>query len=368
MEMKSCLITNSGINKTSGGGVVGFNLLASLGKCTKVARVLSTDLPDGATDYSINPIHYGYNQTEPWKNSPFLMDYFAETLLPDDADLFVFYGDPFNQTVQKIRDRYMSKIVSDLAPHNISLSREEHLANGAQYPYPHLTEKLLWSWYSHHLKQSDVVITHSKISADYIKNQAGLSNNPVCIPHGCYVPDSIPPLPEVFTPGYFGAFGFDKGVQHLMAAWIGFISPDKATLHLAGNKGLNLMENIKNLFTIYDFVPDIGDFYKNINVGIYPSVTEGFGIPALECMSYGRPIITTPGCGVSELITDGKEGFIIPIRDPKAIREKMLYFIDNPVEIKRMGAEARKTATNYSWETVQDAYITIYKELLQYDR
>lgn len=368
MEQKSCLITNSGINKTSGGSVVGFNLMESMMQCTDLVRILSTDAgtayvpePD---HYSINACHYGYNKDQPWLNPPFLMDYFASEFLPEYVDLVQFYGDPFLHTAQKLKDKYICPIVSDLAPHNIKLSQEEHLANGATYPFVHLTDPALWKIYSGHLKLSDVVIVHSKISADYIKKQAGLSIDPVVIPHGCYISDSIPPLPEVFTPGYFGAFGFDKGVQHLMTAWVGFKYLPSVTMHLGGNKGVNLQDNMKFLFTIYGYLPNVGDFYKNINVGIYPSITEGFGIPALECMSYGRPIITTPGCGVSELITDGKEGFIVPIRDPKAIREKMMYFIDNPAEIKRMGAEARKTATNYSWSTIQEAYIAIYKELL----
>lgn len=364
--MKSCLITNSGINKNTGGGVVGFNLMESLQKCTKLERIISTD-PAGSqqNQYSINPSYYGYNDKEPWKNPPFLMDYFAETLLPDEADLFVFYGDPFNQTVQKIRDRLTSKIVSDLAPHNISLSREEHLANGAQYPFPHLTDKLLWSWYSHHLKQSDIVVTHSQAGAEYIKNQAGLSNPPVVIPHGCYLPNPpIPSLPGVITPGYFGQFGFDKGVQHLMTAWIGFPLAEKTTLHLGGNRGLQLQENIKKYFTVYDFVSDIGDFWKNVSIGVFPTITEGFGIGALESLAHGRPIITTEQCGVSELITDGCEGFVIPIRSPQAIRDKLQYYWDNPSEVVRMGRNARETAMKYTWENIQQQYIQLFKGLL----
>jgi Glycosyltransferase len=56
-----------------------------------------------------------------------------------------------------------------------------------------------------------------------------------------------------------------------------------------------------------------------------------------EAMARGLPIITTKNAGSFELIEEGKEDFVIPIRDTKSLREYILYFYDNPSEVKRMG-------------------------------
>jgi glycosyltransferase involved in cell wall biosynthesis len=53
---------------------------------------------------------------------------------------------------------------------------------------------------------------------------------------------------------------------------------------------------------------------------------------------------------MADLIKDNKEGFVIPIRDVEAIKEKILYFYNNPNEIKRMGINAHKLAQDYTFE------------------
>jgi len=84
-----------------------------------------------------------------------------------------------------------------------------------------------------------------------------------------------------------------------------------------------------------------------------------------EAMARGLPVITTKNVGSSELIENGKEGFVIPIRDVKSLRECILYFYDNPSEIKRMGKNSFEKITKYTWGRYGNNLIEIYKEILQ---
>ena len=71
---------------------------------------------------------------------------------------------------------------------------------------------------------------------------------------------------------------------------------------------------------------------------------EGLPRTILEAMSIGRPIITTnaPGCG--DTVDHGRNGFLVPAKDPGTLAEVMEKFIQNPELIKKMGKESRKIA------------------------
>jgi len=380
--MNSILITNSGINSVSGGGVVSLNLLQALQAVSDVKLILSNqrfenDNYNGLPAFSINPLDFGY--APPWRTSPFLMDYIASLHLPDltpthmyssgyaydepPIQLCITYSDPFGITVEKLKQKGV-KVICDLAPHDIALSQEEHIKFTGQYNYPHLTNPKLLHAYLKHLRIANAVVTHSKKSSQYIKETAGLTELPTVIPHGCYIPETIPPFPDKFMPSYFGAIGHDKGVIYLINAIIN--CPPGMQLLIGGSMAQNFKveDEFMHRFRITGFVENLYDFYKQASVYIQASVTEGFGLTVLDAASYGRPVICAEGAGVAELITDGREGFVVPIRDIQAISSKIQYYYDNPSEIRRMGQNARKLAERYSWTKIKEEYINLFQKVL----
>src|SRR3546814_8268371 len=61
-------------------------------------------------------------------------------------------------------------------------------------------------------------------------------------------------------------------------------------------------------------------------------------------MSTGRAIITTDAPGCREPVTQGQNGFLVPVRDPTALAEAMLRFVRDPALAIRMGAQSRLIA------------------------
>ena len=59
-----------------------------------------------------------------------------------------------------------------------------------------------------------------------------------------------------------------------------------------------------------------------------------------QAMACGVPVIATENTGAADLFTDGVEGFIVPIRDAGAIREKILALYENPAMREQMGEAA----------------------------
>lgn len=89
----------------------------------------------------------------------------------------------------------------------------------------------------------------------------------------------------------------------------------------------NLKENVQLLGLITG--EKKVDFFMKGNVLILPSYREGQPIVILEAMSAGLPIIATDVGSIAETIIDGKNGFIVPIGEPKAIAEKILLLYKN---------------------------------------
>ncbi len=77
-----------------------------------------------------------------------------------------------------------------------------------------------------------------------------------------------------------------------------------------------------------------------------PSLVEGCALVQQEAMSCGLPIIITPNTGGNHLIEDGKQGFIVPIRAPEKIAEKIDWFAEHRDETVQMGEEARRKANH----------------------
>lgn len=91
-------------------------------------------------------------------------------------------------------------------------------------------------------------------------------------------------------------------------------------------------------------VDDVLEWIAGSHVFVLPSYREGFPRSTQEAMSIGRAVITTDVPGCRETVVDGKNGFLVPPWDVDALAKKMLYFIEKPQEIKRMGDESYRLA------------------------
>lgn len=89
--------------------------------------------------------------------------------------------------------------------------------------------------------------------------------------------------------------------------------------------------------------------YEDSNVFILPSFAEGMAQVGIEAMACGLPVICTYNSGLSDLIIEGQNGFIIPEGDLDALANKMQWFIDNSEKINDMGIVAKESAKYYSW-------------------
>lgn len=89
---------------------------------------------------------------------------------------------------------------------------------------------------------------------------------------------------------------------------------------------------------------DVRPYIEDCSVYVLPSYREGMPRSVLEAMSMGRPIISTDAPGCRETVEEGVNGFLVPVRDSKALAGAMERFIEKPELIKKMGEESRRIA------------------------
>ena len=91
-------------------------------------------------------------------------------------------------------------------------------------------------------------------------------------------------------------------------------------------------------------VDNVKDWIASSHVFVLPSYREGVPRSTQEAMAIGRPVITTDVPGCRETVVNGVNGFLVERWNPQALVEKMLYFIEHPEQIEKMGYEGYKIA------------------------
>ena len=98
---------------------------------------------------------------------------------------------------------------------------------------------------------------------------------------------------------------------------------------------------------------------------VLPSLAEGFGHVILEAMSSGLPVLTTTSTCAPDVMQHGKHGFIVPIRDSKALVEAMTWGRQHRSQLYQMGQAAAAHARQFTWERFRKGIVVAYKEMIR---
>jgi len=88
------------------------------------------------------------------------------------------------------------------------------------------------------------------------------------------------------------------------------------------------------------------EWYRQADVFVLPTLSDGFALTQLEALAHGVPLITTPHCG--RVVEEGKTGFIVPARDASALLNAITRFVRNPDLAGGMESACREAVRSYS--------------------
>jgi len=114
---------------------------------------------------------------------------------------------------------------------------------------------------------------------------------------------------------------------------------------------------------------DVIDCYAAADVYISPSREDSFGLPVAEAMACGLPVITSSFAGISSLLHDGKDSFVL--RDPDDIESlgKFIRLLSEQKELReRMGATASRAAQEWTWDRNAAAVWEMIKDSIKAGR
>lgn len=95
---------------------------------------------------------------------------------------------------------------------------------------------------------------------------------------------------------------------------------------------------------------ELAGWYRQAMVFVSASHLEGFGLPVLEAMACGIPVVTTSSGGVSDFAVHGVNCLMVPVGDPKALAGAIDQLLDDPDLRKRLALQGLETARSLSWE------------------
>lgn len=112
------------------------------------------------------------------------------------------------------------------------------------------------------------------------------------------------------------------------------------------------------------YVPDedLPKLYNLAEVFVFPSLYEGFGLPPLEAMACGTPVITSESSSLPEVV--GEAGLMVPADDRKALAEAMRELLSDRSLRDKLARRGVRQARKFTWQAAGQRVLAIYERLL----
>jgi glycosyltransferase involved in cell wall biosynthesis len=106
---------------------------------------------------------------------------------------------------------------------------------------------------------------------------------------------------------------------------------------------------VEDVIKFLDFVEDTDEFYKEIDIFVFPSVSEGFSNAILEAMIYEKPVVAFNISSMPEIIDNGITGYLVEFDNISELTERVMTLIEHPEIRFKMGKAAKqKVLVNFN--------------------
>jgi len=156
---------------------------------------------------------------------------------------------------------------------------------------------------------------------------------------------------EKFRLLFVGLISQRKGIKYLLEAMKQLPTPEVELVMVGRIDGIEQgLAPYRSYFTHIPNLPhgEMHRVFESADAFVFPSLHEGSALATYEALASGLPVITTANAG--SVVRDGVEGFVVPLRDVAALKEKILLLYQDPELRREMGMRARERAEQFTWE------------------
>jgi len=302
------------------------------------------------------------------------------------SDIFVGWSSFSLYSLRRAKKLGVITIIERGSSHIIyqnDIVKEEHEKFGLrpQLPHPKIIEKELKEY-----EEADYISIPSLFVKKTFLEQGIPESKLIHIPYGVDLSQfkQIPKEDNIFRVVFAGGMTLRKGVHYLLQAFSELGLPN-SELMLIGSMndemkpffkkygvsiygGPTSLENRISRIVYIGKKPqaELYKYYSQGSVFVMMSIEEGLAMVQPQAMACGLPVICTTNTGGEDIVRNGKDGFIIPIRDVEKLKEKLVYLYENPEICRQMGQSAKqRVSTGFTWDDYGDKMIKEYRRILK---
>ena len=276
--------------------------------------------------------------------------------LNPDTDAFFGFNTNCLETIEYLRGQGVFTVVDQVDPGKV----EEDLCveEAARWPgwakTPGRMPQSYWDRLTAEWDAADAVLVNSPWSAEALIEQGVPASKIMVVPLAIDVAGGTPVADKEAAAAslkvlWLGSVILRKGIQYLVEA-ARILQKTKIEFLVAGPVGISataVSSFPPNMRLLGRITRDqLTEIYRQSDVFVLPTLSDGFAITQLEAMAEGLPVVVTPNCG--RVVTDGVDGLIVPARNGAVLADALVRLDEDRELLQRMSANARLTVQHYN--------------------
>ncbi|MEJ2672734.1 MAG: glycosyltransferase [Deltaproteobacteria bacterium] len=301
-----------------------------------------------------------------------LFDRHAAWHIPKDTEIFVGLSSGARHSMRRAQRLGAKTVLERGSTHMLHQRRvltEEYARWGSKavIVHPQVVAKELAEY-----READFI----SVPSQYVKRtfleqgvpEHKLIQNPYGVNLSNFYP--VPKQDRIFRVIHCGNLSIRKGLPYLLQAFWELNLP-QAELWLIGKVTEEIAPFLKKFsspgIVLKGTFPEreLNRQMSQGSVFCLASIEEGLAMVQAMAMACGLPLVITNHTGGEDIVRDGVEGFIVPVRDVEALKEKILYLYENEAARQAMGAAARaRVRQGFTWQDYGERMIKHYQKIL----
>jgi glycosyltransferase involved in cell wall biosynthesis len=290
------------------------------------------------------------------------------------ADIVVGGSSVFLETLRRAHAEGALTVVERGSSH-IAFQRdilvEEYERNGlrpvrSQLPHPRVIERELCEY-----EETDYISIPSLFVRRTFSLRGVSESKLIHVPYGVDLSSfrQVEKTDGVFRVVFAGGMCLRKGVHYLLKAFAELHLPN-AELLLVGAMNDEMRPFFERYAGSYRYIgkvpqAELYTHYSRGSVFVLMSVEEGLAMVVPQAMACGLPVIATTNTGAEDIVRDGADGFIIPIRDEEKLKEKLTFLYEHPDARAAMGRSAKeRVSIGFTWDEYGSRMVDAYTRIL----